>query len=140
MGEGGNANAAIDTLAPECLALPAATVVIEGGQRLGKQALVVAAVIDHALAAVGPIGKVGALDEVLAPYLDLIELQMSRDGVDRTLGDVGALGSAIAAIGVDWHGVGDDDPRQRLVVLDLVGAGAEIDGILRRAAGRHVGK
>ena len=55
--------------------------------------------------------EISRLNEVLPAHLHLIELEVARDGIDRALGDVAAFRPAIAAIGVDRNGVGDDDPR-----------------------------
>ncbi len=63
---------------------------------------------------------------------------MARDCVDRPFGDVCALGPAISAIGVNRHGIRDDHPGTRLVVLDLVGTCSEIDRVSRRTATCHV--
>src|SRR5262249_27991314 len=102
--------------------------------------IIVAAVIDRAHAAIGTIGEIAALNEILSPDLDLVDVQMPCDRVDGAFRDISALGAAVAAIGIDRHRVGDDDARRRLVIRDLVIAGAEIDGVHGRPAARHVGE
>src|SRR5262249_23552559 len=129
VGIGGDPDAAIGALAPQGVALTAARFIVESSKRLVEQTVIVAGVVDRAHAAIGAIGKIGALNEVLAPYLDLIDVQMPRDRVDGALGNISALGAAVAAIGIDRHGVGDDDARRRLVVRYFVGTRAEIDGV-----------
>ena len=122
----------------QLIAFAAAAVVVEGFHRFCQEAFIIAAVVDHGGPVVGLVGKVGALDEIPAPHLDLVKAEVTRDCVDRPLGDVSAFGPAIAAIGVDRHGIGHDHPGARRVVLDLVGPGAEIDRVHRRAAACHV--
>ena len=78
------------------------------------------------------------MNEIPPPHLDLVELEVACDRIDRALGDVCAFGPAIAAIGVNRHGIGHDHPGARLIVVDLVSAGAEIDRIHGRTAARHV--
>src|SRR5437899_407998 len=38
------------------------------------------------------------------------------------------------------HGIGDDNAGSGFVIVDLVGAGTEIDGVYRWTAARHVGE
>ena len=63
---------------------------------------------------------------------------MACHRIDRALGYVSAFGPAIAAIGINRHGVGHDDAGNSLIVVYLVSAGAEVDRIHGRTAARHV--
>src|SRR6516164_1187510 len=88
MGVGGDPDAAIDAAAPQRLALTAAHLIVEGGERLFEQAVIVSAVIDRAHAAIGAIRKIGALNEIPPPELDLVDVQMPCHRVDGAFRDI----------------------------------------------------
>ena len=65
---------------------------------------------------------------------------MARHRIDRALGNISAFRPAVAAISVDRHCISDDNARNCFVIVDLVGAGAEVDGVHGWAATCHVGE
>src|SRR6266480_6258438 len=131
---GGDANAAIDPAPAQGLAFAAAAFIVESRERLVEQSLVIAAVVHDSRAAVGPIAKFRRLNEIRPPHFDLVELEVACHRIDRALGYVSAFGPAIAAIGINRHGVGHDDAGNSLIVVYLVSAGAKVDGIHGRTA------
>src|ERR1700674_3655382 len=118
MGIGGHADAAIAALGAQLIALAAARPVFEGFHRLCHAAFVISAVINHGGPVVGPVWKISPLNEVPPAYLDLIDVEAARDRVDGPFGDVSSLGPAVAAIGVNRHGISYDHLGARLVVRD----------------------
>src|SRR5271155_4221184 len=116
MGIGRYPDAAITALGAQLIALAAAGFVVEGFHRLRQAAFIVAAVVYHGGPIVRPIREIGALNEISPASLHLIEIEVTRDRVDRPFGDVGALRAAITTIGVNRHGIGDDHAGARFVV------------------------
>ena len=100
--------------------------------------MVISAIVNYGRAVVRFVRKIGFLNEILTPHFHLVEIEMTRDGVDGALSDVAPFRPAVAAIRVDWHRVGHDHSRDRFVVLDLVGAGAKVDRIHCGTAAGHV--
>src|SRR5229473_3597535 len=105
MGIGSHTGAAITATSAQRLAFVSAAGVVEGLERLVEAALIIAAVEHHAHAAVRPIRKIGALNEILSSHVDLVEVEMTRNRIDGTFRNVGALGTSVTAIGVDWNGI-----------------------------------
>src|ERR1700682_3807949 len=101
MGVGAAADAAIAALGPPLIAFAAACCIIEGFHRLCQAALIVAAIVNHGRPIVGLVRKICALNEIPSAHLDLVQVEVTRDRVDRAFGDVSSLGPAVAAIGVD---------------------------------------
>src|SRR5258707_3835156 len=106
MGIGRDTDAAIAALGAQLIAFAAARRVVEALHCLRQAALIVAAVVNHGGAIIGLVGKISALDEIPSAHLHLIDVEVACDGIDRAFGDVSSLGPAVAAIGVDRHGVG----------------------------------
>ena len=129
VGIGCHPDAAVAALGAQLIALVASGVVIDGFHRLDEAALIIAAVINRGGSVIGSIRKVGGLNEITPAHFDLIEIEVTGDRVDRPFGDVCPLGPAISAIGVNRHGVRHHYPGARGIVLDLVGAGSEIDRV-----------
>src|SRR6266566_5570785 len=106
MGVGRDTDAAIAALGAQLIAFAAARRVVEGFHCLRQAAFIVAAVVNHGGTIIGLVRKISALDKILSADLHLIDVEVARDRVDRAFGDVSALGPAVAAIGVNRHGVG----------------------------------
>src|SRR5690348_9679242 len=85
--------------------------VIERSDGLVETALVIAAVINYRPAAVGAVGELGLRHEIDPPHRDRVEIEMAGNGLDSPLGNIGAFGSSISAIGVDGHGIRHDHLR-----------------------------
>src|SRR5882672_3001806 len=98
MSIGRDTDAAIEALAAQLIALTAARRVVEGFHRLCQAAFVIAAVISHCRPVVGLVRKISVLNEIPPTNLDLIDVEMPCNRVDRSFGDVRPFGSAIAAI------------------------------------------
>src|SRR2546429_5747129 len=104
MGIGRDTDAAIAALGAQLIAFTAARRVVEGVHRFCHAAFVIAAVISYRRPVVGLVRKIGALNEIAPTYLDLIDVEVPCNRVDRSFGDVGPFGPAIAAIGVNRDG------------------------------------
>ncbi len=138
MGIGSYTDTTIAALGPQLIAFAAACLVIERFHCLCQAAFIVAAIVNHGGAVVGPKRKINTLNEIPLTHLDLIEVEVACDRIDRSFGDVSPLWPAISAIGVNRYGIRHDHSGARLVMLDLVGAGTKIDRIHGRTAACHV--
>ena len=134
----GDADAAVTTPATQFVAFADTRCIVENLQRRFEAALVISAIVNYGRAVVRFVRKIGFLNEILTPHFHLVEIQTTRDGVDGALRYVGPFRPAVAAIRVDWHCVGHHYSRDRIVVLDLVGAGAKVDRIHCGTAAGHV--
>src|ERR1700676_1881797 len=103
MGVGRDTDAARAALGAQLIALVPACSVDEGFHCLRQAAFIVAAIVDHGGAVVGLVREISALNEIPLTYLNLIDVEVTRDRVYRPFGDVSPLGPAITAIGIHRH-------------------------------------
>src|SRR5262249_14656649 len=103
LGVGSDTNAAITPDAAETLLLLTSSGVIECSGGFVETALVIAAVINHRLAAVRVIRKFRWQHEIDPPHFNWVETEMAGDRFNGPLGDVGSLGPPVAPISVDRH-------------------------------------
>ena len=115
-------------------------------QRLVHRRLVVARVdVDLGAARRGPepgrvlVRELVGLDEVPPPELGAVHPDLGREQVHRPLDDVGRLGPAGAAVGVDEHRVRVDAGHLGVDVRDLVAARQDA-GVERRRDARADGR
>ena len=78
----GDTDAAVTTPATQFVAFADTRCIVESLQRRFEAALVISAIVNDGRAVVRFVRKIAFLNEIPTPHFHLVEIEMTRDGVD----------------------------------------------------------